>query len=77
MAQITGITILVRLLGARVVRKAKRDREILAAFEAGRSVEDLSEIHGLTCERITKILTAERHKRSLSPEPFYRAIRQT
>ena len=57
--------------------KTDRDRQILAAFEAGQSVEALCGIHGLSRERINKILTAERHKRTVSPKPFYRAIRES
>jgi len=58
-------------------RHAERDRAINAAFEAGKSIEELSEAHGLTCNRITTILTTERHKRTVSPDPYYRSIRQS
>lgn len=57
--------------------KTARDREIFVAFEARRSLEQLCEIYGLTCDRVRAIVTAEQHKRTVSPEPFYRAIRQT
>ena len=57
-------------------RKAERDRDILAAFEAGKSIEKLGELRGLTYARITAILTAERHKCAVSPEPFYRSTRK-
>jgi len=60
-----------------MVRHAERDRAIIAAFEAGKSVEELSDVHGLTRDRITTILTTERHKRIVSPDPYYRSIRQT
>jgi hypothetical protein len=56
-------------------RKAERDRQILTAFEAGHSIEELSALHGLTCERVTKIVTAERNKRTVRPETYYRSIR--
>jgi hypothetical protein len=51
-------------------RKAERDREIHAALEVGQSVEELGDVHGITCERIANIVTAERHRRTVSPEPF-------
>ena len=57
-------------------RKTERDRQILAAFEAGKSIEELSQVHGLTSKRITAILTTERHKRTVSMDPFYRSIRK-
>jgi predicted transcriptional regulator len=52
-----------------------RNHEMLAAYEAGRTVEQLSEDHGLACTSVRSILTGERHKRRLSPELFYRALR--
>jgi hypothetical protein len=55
---------------------ADRNREIFAAFEAGQSIEQLSEVHGLTSTRLRAIMVAERHKRIISPEPFYRSLRQ-
>jgi hypothetical protein len=62
--------------GVTMERKAERDRKIPAAYEAGQGVEKLSEVHGRICARIAKILTAERNKRTVGPEPFYRAIRK-
>jgi hypothetical protein len=56
--------------------KVDRDRKMHAAFEAGQSVEQLGEIHGLTQERVRAILVSERNKRTFSPEPYYRRIRQ-
>jgi Mor family transcriptional regulator len=52
-----------------------RNRRIFAAFEAGRSTEQLSKEYALTDARIRAILTDERHKRSVSPHPFYRGLR--
>jgi Mor family transcriptional regulator len=54
---------------------ADRNREIYAAFAAGQSIEQLSEIHGLSISRLRAIVVAERHKRIISPEPFYRSLR--
>ena len=52
-----------------------RNRRIFAAFEAGRSIEHLGEEYALTDARVRAILTDERHKRSVSPHPFYRSLR--
>ena len=56
-------------------RKTDRDRELIAAFEAGRSREELSEIYGLSVLRVQAIITVENHRRAVSPEPFYRSLR--
>jgi Mor family transcriptional regulator len=58
-------------------RHGERDRAIMAAFEAGKSIEELSEVHRLTRTRIVTILTTERHKRTVCPDPYYRSIRQS
>ena len=52
-----------------------RNRRIFAAFEAGRSTEQLGEDYALTDARVRAILTDERHKRSVSPHPFHRSLR--
>jgi len=48
---------------------------MFAAFEAGRSLAQLSEDHALTHVRVRAVLTDEKHRRIISPEPFYRALR--
>ncbi len=53
-----------------------RNRAMLVAYEAGRSTELLRDEHGLSCSYISAILTGERHKRQVSPHPFYRSFRQ-
>lgn len=55
---------------------AERNREMLAAYEAGRTIQQLSEDYRLSVASIGSILTGERHKREISPDPFYRALRQ-
>lgn len=55
--------------------KSDRNRGILEAFEAGQSLEQLGDAHCLTPTRVRAILTAERHKRIVSPDPFYRTLR--
>ncbi|MDR3562620.1 MAG: hypothetical protein P4N59_14460 [Negativicutes bacterium] len=54
----------------------ERNRKIHETFEAGQSLEQLSKMYELSCERIAKIITAERNKIAVSPEPLYRAMRQ-
>ena len=55
--------------------KSDRNRRIFAAFDAGKSLEQLGEDYFVSPSRIRAILTAERHRRIVSPEPFYRALR--
>jgi Mor family transcriptional regulator len=55
---------------------SERNREMLAAYEVGRTVEQLSKDYGLSRSSIGSILTGERHRRRLSPEPFYRSFRE-
>ena len=54
--------------------KSDRNRQIFAAFEAGRSLAQLGEDHALTHIRVRAVLTDEKHRRMISPEPFYRAL---
>ena len=56
--------------------KAERNREMLAAYEAGRTIQQLAQDYGLSETSIGSILTGERHKRALSPDPYYRAFRE-
>ena len=58
-----------------ISRNSKRDWEIFARFEAGRSRELLAADYGLSGARIQDILMAQRLKRIVSPEPFYRNLR--
>lgn len=55
--------------------KSDRNRNIFAAFAAGQSLEQLGEYHCLTPGRVHAVLMAEKHKRIVSPEPFYRSLR--
>ena len=59
-----------------MLRKSERDWEILVSFEAGRSREQLAADYGLSGTRIQDILMAQRLKRIISPEPFYRNLRR-
>ena len=55
--------------------KIDRNRRMLAEFEAGQSLEQLSADHALTRPRIRAVLTDEKNRRSVSPDPFYRSLR--
>jgi hypothetical protein len=55
--------------------KSDRNRHIFAAFEAGQSLKQLGDVHCLTQARVRAVLMAEKHKRTVSPEPFYRTLR--
>lgn len=57
-------------------RKSERDYRILVAFEAGRTLEQLAEDYALKAERVHTIIIEERHRRTVSPEPFYRSLRR-
>ena len=55
--------------------KSDRNRRMFAAFEAGQSIEQLGGVHRLTQARVRAVLTDEKHKRTVSPDPFYRTLR--
>jgi Mor family transcriptional regulator len=55
--------------------KRARDHQILVAFLAGRTVEQLAQDYEITNSRIRDILKDERGRCNYSPEPFYRDIR--
>ena len=57
--------------------KTDRNRRIMADFEAGHSLEQLSTDHALTPLRVLAVLTDEKHRRRVSPDPFYRSLRRT
>jgi hypothetical protein len=57
-------------------RHSERDHAILVAFEAGRTLEQLAGDYELKADRVHTIIIAERHRRVISPEPFYRSLRQ-
>jgi Mor family transcriptional regulator len=58
-------------------RKSDRNRMMFDAFAEGRSMEQLGEEHALTFERVRAVLTDEKHRRIVSLDPFYRALRGT
>ena len=55
--------------------KSDRNRHIFAAFEAGQSLEQLGAAYRLTEARVRAILTDEKNRRTVSPDPFYRTLR--
>jgi hypothetical protein len=56
--------------------KSNRNREMLIAFKSGRTVEQLCNDHHLNENRVRSILMEQKHKCIVSPEPFYRMLRQ-
>ena len=55
--------------------KNDRNRNMMALFEAGNSIEALMELHGLSKNRVMAILRDERNRRAASTDPFYRNLR--
>ncbi len=55
---------------------AVRNRAILAAHEAGQTVEDLAELYRLTLLTVRSVLRQEKHKRVVSRDEFYLALRR-
>lgn len=53
----------------------ERDRAIFAAYEAGAAIETLANRYSMTVERVRAVLTCQRHKREVSPEPVYQQMR--
>jgi Mor family transcriptional regulator len=52
-----------------------RNREIFSALQAGKSLEDIAHLYGLTATRIKAILREEKLKRRYSLEAAYRDLR--
>jgi len=55
--------------------KSERNRSMFAAFEAGQSLEQLGAAYCLTLTRVRAVLTDEKNRRTVSPDPFYRTLR--
>ncbi len=55
---------------------SERNREMLGAYEAGRTIEQLARDYGLSKATIRPILDGERHRQKFSPDPYYRALRE-
>jgi hypothetical protein len=55
--------------------KSDRNRRMFAAFLAGQSLEQLGADHALTHLRVRAVLTDEKNRRIVSPDPFYRSLR--
>jgi hypothetical protein len=61
--------------GSFLSKTSERNRELFSAYEAGRTIKQLSENYGLTEERVRTILTDEKLKLRFSTDPFYRKLR--
>jgi predicted transcriptional regulator len=53
-----------------------RNREIFASVQAGKSLEEIANLHGLTRARVLAILREEDLKRRYSLEEAYRSLRR-
>jgi Mor family transcriptional regulator len=56
---------------------AERNRQILAAYDRGESIESLCSQHRLRPTSLAAIIMAERHRRAFSPLPVYREARNS
>ena len=48
---------------------------MLSEFEAGQTLEELMARYGLARSTVAAILTIQRHRRAISPQPAYRDAR--
>ena len=55
----------------------ERNREIFAAFQAGKTVNQLAESYGLASGTVVSILHVERHKLAVSVDEFYCGLRRS
>jgi Mor family transcriptional regulator len=55
--------------------KSDRNRNLIALFEAGKSIRELMLKFGLSKNRVMAILRDERNRRAASTDPFYRNLR--
>jgi hypothetical protein len=55
----------------------QRNREIFAGFQAGETVNQLAEGHGLAPATVASILNAEKHKLAVSIDEFYLGLRSS
>jgi Mor family transcriptional regulator len=53
----------------------ERNREIFAANQAGRSADMLALKYGLSLATLKDVVIAEKHRRALSAEGFYKKLR--
>jgi DNA-binding CsgD family transcriptional regulator len=56
-------------------KTSARNREIFSALQAGKSLAEVADLHGLTVPRVQAIQREERLKRRYSVEEAYRALR--
>ena len=57
-------------------KTTERNREIFAAFRAGKTVSQLAESYGLARITIASLLNIERHKLAVSVDEFYCDLRR-
>lgn len=55
---------------------AVRNRAILAAHDAGQTVEQLADLYRLAVFTVRSVIRQERHKRMVSRDEYYLALRR-
>jgi Mor family transcriptional regulator len=63
-------------MGRRTRKTVERNRTILSAFEAGRSVAQLSRQFDLTEGTVREIIRQEAHRRAVITDAYYRGFRE-
>jgi uncharacterized protein (DUF433 family) len=56
---------------SRKVNTSARNRALIAAYEAGGSIEQLVQSYGISAKRVRAIISDEQNRRRVSREPFY------
>jgi Mor family transcriptional regulator len=58
-----------------VQKTTERNREIFAAYQQGKTIGELAELHGLSEITVHQIIRVEGHKVAVSVDSFYQEIR--
>jgi predicted transcriptional regulator len=58
-------------------RRLERNREIFAAFRAGKTVSQLAESYGLARMTVASLLNIEKYKLEVSSDEYYRDLRRS
>jgi len=56
---------------ARKITTSARNRALIAAYEAGETIERLAQKYGVSGKRVRAIIADEQNRRRVSKEPFY------
>lgn len=58
-------------------KMSDRNRALYAAYEAGHTIEQLCAYFDVSGSRARVILTDEKNRQAVSPDPFYCEVRRT